>query len=351
MIGANTTYGTYRDDTGLPAPFRLLHGDDVFTMRSETGQNRSPIDDLKSYILGAMNQGEHFTDPDKLTEKLLTSGSVVIVDPATPAQRYHPYVYAPSETEWIAYLTDEHGCLHLECLDDNMDRVYSKHGNIRYRLTGNEWIPEWLDSHGKAIAPPADKEPTAFPATKLLVIPNGRGVLYWAQDILHRMEEIAETERRVMSGSNLLPIISGDIGSQSLASQAFSNAKNAIFFPGMITVDRVVSDAVVNQLKVWYDGRKEDWLASLNVLASDAQASRPVASDRAMRMQAMVRYVTRIRGKLQSIYAQFAQTIEFEPLIVLSPADLLMWLDVLDRIKPIIGEEAYKERVMMLYKL
>src|SRR5690349_13400122 len=216
MIGANTTYGTYQNDPGVPAPFRLLHGDDVFTMRSETGYNRSPIDDLKSLILGAYNaSGDHFTDPDKLTEKLLTSGSVVIIDPNTTAQRYHPYVYAPSATEWIAYLTNDDGCLHLECLDDNMDRVWSQSGNLRYRLDGGTWTPEYLDARGKPQTAPAGMELKPFSASKLLVIPNGRGVLYWGQDILHRMEEIAETERRVMSGSNLLPIISGDIGSQA----------------------------------------------------------------------------------------------------------------------------------------
>lgn len=332
-IPATAPYGRGTASNDGVNPFPLMFGLDLFNHRSLTGLSRSPLEDLASFVTGGIADVDVVPEPVEATLRLLNSGSVVVFNPKT-SPRFLDYAYAPNAETFIDYLPGDDGCIELELVKENMDKVWSTAGNIRYRLEGQSWKPEYIDAKGKVLKDPPREVRLAMkpiPAGDVLVIPNGRGVLYWAQDIYWRLEEIAATERRIMTGSNLLPIISGNIGGSSEVQTAFMTAKNAIILPGVISIDRVVSNAVMQMLMDWFNDRRTDWYAAMNVVEQDTP-NRPVASDRQLRMLAMHLFTKRTRRVLEKLYTGLGVGIQLAPVSMLSIEERMKMLELLNQL-------------------
>lgn len=329
---ATTPFGRGTASNDGIKPFPLMFGLDLFNHRSLTGLSRSPLEDLASFVTGGIADVDVVPEPVESTLRVLNSGSVVVINPTT-APRFLDYAYAPNAETFIDYLPGEDGCMEIQLVKDNMDKVWSTAGNIRYKLEDESWVPEYVDAQGKVKEAPKDLKPLlkSIPAADVLVIPNGRGVLYWAQDIYWRLEEIAATERRIMTGSNLLPIISGNIGGSSEVQTAFMTAKNAIILPGVISIDRVVSNAVMQMLMDWFNDRRTDWYAAMNVVEQDTP-NRPVASDRQLRMLAMHLYTKRTRRVLEKLYTGLGVNIQLAPVSMLTIEERLKMLELLNQL-------------------
>lgn len=339
--------------------YPIKHGSDIYTYNSMTGLAHSPLDDIDSYILGVVTDGtppppgdpqeipQFSVDPDRLTREFNSAGSVVF---DRDTMRFQPYIYAPSDREWIAYLPDTDGCLTLNAMHENLDRVYSPNGNLLYTLAGDNWVAQYLDADGKP-KPWPDAIPTdaqVIPAGRLIVVPNGRGLLYWGQKLFWRLEEIAETERTQMTGPNLVPVFTGDIPDRVTATMTLRTAQHAAFFPGDVRIDRVVSTALVEMLKSWYDARRQDWLNGLHAIDLET-VQRPVAAYGSQQMMSLLRYANRIRSKLKEFYSvNFGETIGFDRIITLSGDELAKQIAALQMLRSDLGEDWYMQQISML---
>lgn len=338
-----------------PGPYPIRHGSDIFCYDSMTGLARSPLDDLASYILGVTAGGPFSIDPERLCYELLSAGSVVVVDPQDEElRRFHKYIYAPSEREWIAYLPDSEGCVTLKCQHHNLDMAYSEGGNIRYKLNGEKWRAEYLDEDGKVKEWPEGLKDYSrdFDTSRIVVIPNGRGLLYWCQKLFWRLEEIAETEKVQMSGPNLAPFLTGDIGAPELLMAAFAKPNpRFIAAPGNVQIDRVVSTAIVDMLLKWYDARRSDWLNALNAIDNEA-VDRPVAGDRTLRMMSSLRFANRVRDRMRDFYTDtYSEEIKFDRIITLSGDELTKQITALQMLRPDLGEDWYMEQITLLSRM
>lgn len=315
-------------------PYPLMLGRDIYEHRNMTGQNRSPIDDLLSLTLSGVDLEADYpdaADPTKNGERCIVDGSGVLLNPATPEDaEWLPDVYAPSKKQFIQYHRDEYGCLKLTAPNDNMEKIYSAPLMSVWDKGAEVWQETVIDYGG---GKPTRKKGRTYPLANVAVFPNGRGILYWAQDVWKRMEELAETERDVNSGINLLPIISGNVGSEQQAMNAIRKAKHAIIFPGRVDVNRPISDTKVDQILSVYIMKREDWLSSLNTLEQDTP-DRPVASDREIRMQAMKMYVRRVRKIHSKIMLLLGYTMTYDEIVIQSPTDRQAELELVRAINP-----------------
>lgn len=323
----------------LEYPTRI--GRDVYNRVSMTIQNRSPIDDLISLIVsGATFEGEQPL-PLKLktvTKELLADGSLAIQNP-TNSPELMVDVFCPDDKTVIQYIRAEDGSLIFNLRNEDMEKVWVN-TMTRFFLEGDEWFAKVIETSGQKstetdlMDPVKPKKKWTVPKDQLLAHPNGRGILYYAQHAYNRIEEIARDMRRTMRGLNLLPIISGHIGNVDQARSAIVDAEHAILFPGEVSVDRVISESVVRQLVSESEQRQADYRDSLNVIEKDT-ANRPVAKDRELRMRVMLEFVGDMRKELIVIYAALGRKLEFSRIIVMSAAERLQELDLLERL---IGE-------------
>ena len=298
-------------------PTRL--GRDIYNRRSITGLARSTTQDLINYVTsGIRHDGILPLNPRQIAEALIVDGPVVI----GPGGWWQD-CYCPDERTIIQYTRNERHVLHLRMVDTNQDMVYTQRLRVWELIDGmwNERLYEDYYGARKTLTPEATE--TALqqysPADFEVVYPNGRGLIYWAQHAFNRIDEIAVTMRNVGSGINLLPIISGETGSADDARNAIAAAINAIIFPGDVRVDRVVSEAIVNQLVRESELARNDAISALNAVEQDTP-DRPVAADRELRSRAMLEFVNNTRSQLAEIYASLPSPVEvtFDPFIVRS---------------------------------
>jgi hypothetical protein len=313
---------------GGPGEYPIQIGRDIFNAVSLTGLNRSPVDDLVSYTLGGLRvAGDPVLPVETMAYAFVVDGSAVIVGAETGAPYLMENAYCPDENTIIQYHRDKHGCLKLVAECEDMERVHAEPLTSVWRLTAAGWVEtvfEYTQSEIKVSTGVTKKK------NELTAIPNGRGILYWAQHVWHRLEELRGQWREVLMGAGKT-ILSGDgVGDEDSVRQAANSAKRLMAFPGQVQVDRVTSTAEADMLNSEYASLKEDWLAALNAMEQDTP-NRPVASDRELRMAAMLQFVRRVRGKLTEFYEPYGVTLTFDRLVVTSPDDRIKEMDIIDR--------------------
>ncbi|HUW35306.1 MAG TPA: hypothetical protein VM223_27155 [Planctomycetota bacterium] len=332
-------------------------GRDVYNKRSITAQARSTVSDLVSFIIaGAQYEDTLPFELREVAERLIVDGPVVIEDPGV-ANRFVDDCYAPDAQTLYKYLRSDTGALELHLPGDSMDQVYTKLVQV-FTLSDGKWSEKIIKNMGSPsqrteLKPSeVDPRPVALDMDSLFVYPNGRGELYWAQHVFHAIDEIAETMRNVGSGINLLPIISGNVGSPEQAKSAIRDAVNAIIFPGDVTVDRVVSEAIINQLIRESEMMLTFAKDAMNAVEKDTP-NRPVAADRELRSRAMTEFVRLTRGKIARIYAKFGVDVGFDPFVVKSAEERSKELDILERVlaRAAITNEEAKQQMRALVGL
>ena len=265
------------------------------------------------------------------------------------AGRIKPDVYADSETFFIEYIRD--GCeLGLKLLCGNMDKPFTEDERW-YNLTDEGWLVTLVQRNSdgtiaKQVSTNEDDLPFILPANTFTVFPQGgRGILYWAQDTYQRIEDIALTMRRVMSGSNLYPILSGEVPEQGDLVASFATAKQIISIPGDIQIDRVTSDSTINQLTAEQDLLKQEYFDALHVVDTGGDQQRPSGKDRELRMQAMFQFVRLSRDTLNEICGG---GLTFDKLVISNADERGKEKLLLDSIRETIGDVEYQQRVKML---
>lgn len=352
MITSGVNLGGYVGSANNLAPFPIMLGRDIYNQATLTGQNRSPVQDLINYAVSGV-ESELPIDIDTICEALIVDGSLVVMLPTDdePAVLIKD-VYVPSPDRIIKYLRADDGSLELEIVNNDMSRLRASKW-VEMRLDGDVWTQHLFHRAGETdeeVLPEEGEDALpSIPAGLIFAFPNGRGNLYWAQQVYLRLQENAETQRETLSGVNLLPVAIGDFGDQAAISNALDTAKRLIVLPGDGTIERSVANNVAGLLRDEAAQRRRDWLDSLNVVEQDSP-DRPVASDRSMRMGAMKRYLLRLRRDIKKVYAGMGVTesLNFDKLIIDSGKERLDEKLLLDSIRNDIGQEEYSKRVTML---
>lgn len=307
-----------------PLKFPVKTGRDIYYSRSMTGQNRSPLQDLLGFIMSGLDAPDDVMPEVETTALILMrDGSFAMTNPTIPDDReFMEDVYCPSKKKIMRYKRDpDSGKLDFRIDGDDMTRVRANSWQ-EYTLTDGGWLHEDVSiEDGKEIR----KTITTLPADNLWAYPNDRGILYYAQDILHLLEDNRKTTLRTLRGVNLLPMI---LGETNVTSQAFEEAENAVVIPGQVTVARPVSTDSMNALATESAQARADWMDALNVTEKDAP-QRPSGRDREIRMQSMIQFVRKTRSRLEKIYQTLNVAIKFDELIVRGADERLKELDLL----------------------
>jgi hypothetical protein len=353
-------------------------GRSIYDQRSRTGRNRSVVDDIAVLTAGgavwaAGAAPENLPSLEETALALVRDGSFVLVNPGTPSWYFLENTTVPLPGLIYEYQPDDNGmvCLSLLGSSDMADasRPYTKQMRV-FTRQGEQWSA-WL-ADGKRLAlltqreqrtlvdtPDAlaqklglrpDEAVGALSATECYAHPGGLGLLYHAQWILDRIEQIADDVEDTLSKVNRLPLIGGDIGPVDEARGAINSAMHAIVFPGEFKVDRMISPAVIQALQLDDESRREDFYDALNMLPKDS-ANRPVAKDREMRSQVMLQYVDNLHRALSKVYNDWGVRLSFRRLVVESPDDLLKRKTLLDSCQNVLPPAEYTNQVLALFGL
>lgn len=349
-------------------------GREIYNSRSRTGRNRSVVDDIAVLTAGgaAWTAGKPPENLPPLRDTalaLVRDGSFVLVNGGTPEWYWLENVTVPLKGLIYEFVPNDSGSVALQLPGDDVSRPYTKEMRIFTQAGGAGAWSAWL-AEGKPLAQLTQREQRALSlspqdftdklhlrpdsgvegldAGNVYAHPGGLGLLYHAQWIVDRLEDIAGDIATSLNKINRLPVISGETGPRNEAKTAINNAENAIVFPGPVTIDRMVSDAVIRALQADADTRMDDYYDSLNVIPKEG-ANRPVARDRELRMQVMLQYVDNLHTDLARIYSDWSAPLNFHRLVVESPDDLLKRKQLLDSCLQQLGQDEYNRRVQALF--
>ena len=360
-------------------PQRL--GEDVYNAQSPTGRNRSVVDDVAVLtagggVWGANGAPAGLPGLEASALRLVRDGSLVLVDGGSDNWYWMEHSTVPLPGLIFEYQASDSGLVKLKLLGSgtNWDAAHPYTEQMRvFILQGASWTAWLVD--GKALALLRQRELRALavnpgdfverlglkpddkvqpiPAARCYAHSGGLGLLYWAQHPLNRIEQVAQDTAESLNKINRLPVISGDTGPADEARGAINSAENAIVFPGPVTIDRMISDAVIRALQVDGDARTSDLYDALNALDKEG-ANRPVASDRVLRMQVMLQYVDNLHAALIQIYADWGAKLSFRRLVVEAPDALIQRKTLLDSCRLELEAAApgeYQRQVLALFGL
>ena len=287
-----------------------MSGRDIFNHRSLTGQNRSPIEDLKAYALAGLRGGDALpVDPDEIGEALLVDGPVVTFDGVLL-----PDVFAESEAEFIQYIRTD-GVLDFRVEGYDLTRVLSFRRR-EWKQTEGRWF--WQDVRFDDNGKEKERSEAVFVDAEIYVYPNDRGILYPAQETFWNLEENKRTQRTLMRGSSTLPIIDSDTPSETW-SAAFREGKNAIIAP-YDKINYPVASSTMSGLQMEANSQLSYWLDALNVVEKDSP-ERPSGRDREMRTRVMINFVRKLRGRIAEVaQGAFGVTLEFNERVIATSA-------------------------------
>lgn len=306
-------------DLGLPATqiapskrkdyYPVYTGRMIYEQLSMSGLNRVPVEMHKYRALRGFRTGGTLpTKPEEVVELLLVEGS--------------PVFHWNEEAEW-------------ECMENliqaDTEDVYQLVSTDRYilrhfRNTGAEWIiydtplDQWA-AYGKEVDEPSGNIPTDL----FRVYENGRGILYPAQWMYQRLEEIRWGIRQETSDFALSLLIIGMVSpNPEQALDKLESGKRIANIPGQsATVQRVGDSRIPDQLAAEYKDLEAEYFRACYLFDTSNQPDRPVGLDLQLRLEPQAAYVEDLRRKVVEVYAMLDYTapIQFTPLETQTVAD------------------------------
>jgi hypothetical protein len=353
-------------------------GRDIYNAVSLTLRNRSVVDDLAVLIAGEPIWGSDaptkFPSLNEMATRRIVDGSFVLVNPGKPEQYFLDHVYVPIPGLIWEFQADNQGLVTLKMLGSgamlDASRPYTEDMRVfvaantgwkSYSCKGKDLallsqrelrqLVADQDSLAKRLSlKPDEAATTAANEGEVYAFAGGFGLLYWAQHLYNRYEEISHEMRESASKVNRLPVISGETGSREEAAAAIATAVHAIIFPGPVVIERMVSEAVLRQLAGEADLRLGDYFDAMNSLDKES-ANRPVARDREMRSQVMSTYIDNEHAALSRIYADWGIGLSFRRVIITTAAERQQEKDLLDNSARELGSDEHDKRVRALFGL
>lgn len=301
----------------------LRTGRQIYEFVSRTALNRSSISDLQSFILAGVQADPVSKMPfpiEDTSERLLVDGSLA---------------YNIENDEWIDDITSmklkrvkggdasqdvdalpelESGTFTTLVLDKITNEPRHKF-RMLYELEGETWtitLQEFVDGEWITAKKAKDDE-TTVEASKdqIFAFENGRGLLYWAQRVFFRLEEIQSTTKFMTSQRMLKQMIFGYAGDIDKAKAALGGPDPTIFLPRGTTVQTATGSGIIDSLLKQGDKLEDYWRKAMkDTIAADDSAESGVA--RRLKMMPMLQFVRVTRRQLELIYGGFGVKLTFD---------------------------------------
>lgn len=296
------TGGVIKLDSNDAKPFEKETGRKIFETMSKTNLNRSPIINLKAQILaGLVIKGDTPFLVSETTEHLLVDGSIVLYD-----------------GEFLKDLTYIKLNIVIQAIRDKETGKIVRHIRRVYERTNKGWIiydekrgNKGWELNGKAKPLPVDA---------IQVFINGEGILYWPQNVFHRIEEIEQTVRGQTGKSALAMYIIGFMGDMQQLDEQLALNPTVISIPGVpgsTKIERVHSTEAVTHLMKEMGWLLERWRDStFDPIIGEDNAESGVA--RRHRMKKMLEFIKGERTNLQEIYKPYGVTFAFDKIEVMT---------------------------------
>jgi hypothetical protein len=162
------------------------------------------------------------------------------------------------------------------------------------------------------------------PASEVICIPNGMGILYPVQWTYQRLEEIRWSIRQETNDFALSILVMGPIGTnpQDAISQLENGSRIAKLMSGPGTsVERVGDSRIPEQLANEYKELAIEYFNNCHILDMSRQPERPVGLDLQLRLEPQMNFVEGLRRKISEVMAVWGVDVEYKKLTTISPQD------------------------------
>lgn len=316
---------TYAWNITKPSEFETRTGRQIYEEMSYTGLNQYPITILESFAIHGgtlkgsggvienedMDENVPFTIPS-LANELLVSGSFI----AYLKEGNDKYEFQRGK---IDVVRKDLGLIILED-DPTVTREYQL---IEHSETNEGyWLIRDFEKYGtedQLLVPGTEIE---VPFNVVFMYQFGDylfrgGVLYPAQRAYNRIEEIFLSFRSQTTDNALSLIVAGQVGSIQQAQSQLSGGRKVLFIPGEVTISRVASTHVTDQLMQEVGLLMPLYIRRLQVFTSQEEKAESGLSRR-YEMMPMLTYVNSIRKRMGRIYKNelFNLDIDFENIII-----------------------------------
>ena len=307
----------------------LRTGRQIYEFVSRTALNRSSISDLQSFILAGVQADPVSKMPfpiEDTSERLLVDGSLAYniendewIDDITSMKLKR--MKEGGESKDIDALPELESGMFTTLVLDKIKNEPRHKFRMLYELENEVWTITlqkfengvWVrasqsDAEGGNITVDAPKD-------QIFAFENGRGLLYWAQRVFFRLEEIQSTTKFMTEKNMLQRLIFGYVGDKEKARDALEGIDQNIFLPGGVRVQTATGSAVIDSLLRQDDKLNIYWRKMLkDTIAADDSAESGVA--RRLKMTPMLQFVRVTREQLRLIYGGFGVALTFDKLQV-----------------------------------
>jgi len=278
------------------------------------GQNRRPVQTLVTAVVSGVQGSPELPVPLHLVLEVLTvDGTTVLLDGNRP--QYDEVLYADENEALLKVSRDKVLLVQLA-------------GNIATVTTAGK--ATWDSETGTYRLDDVSGEPVSYPDS--VIYPNGRGILYWPQRTLLRLEEVHETLHVTTPIESVLFIRGG-----GLSADAINNRIQAEL-SSQRPVMRLSAGEELDQPS--YSGLSQRLLAEAQILRSEwleatydySMYPNESGVARRMLMQKFIAKTEELKTQCQEIYAGLGFTdLKFRPIDLTDANEDTAAIDLLDR--------------------
>lgn len=321
FLGETVTPITMSEDSES----NLRTGRQIYEFVSRTALNRSSISDLQSFILAGVQADPVAKIPfpiEDTSERLLVDGSLAYniengewINDITSMKLKR--MKEGGESKDIDALPELESGIFTTLVRDKIKGEPRHKFRLLYELENELWTitlqkfedGKWMranqsDAEDGEITVDASKD-------QIFAFENGRGLLYWAQRVFFRLEEIQSTTKFMTEKDMLQRIIFGYVGDKDKAKAALTGPDPNIFMPGGVRVQTATGSAVIDSLLTQSDKLENFWRKAMkDTIAADDSAESGVA--RRLKMMPMLQFIRVTRRQLELIYGSFNVKLTFD---------------------------------------
>jgi len=307
-------------DKGLPATqiapdkddrqYGIYLGREIYEQFTISGLNRLPVTMLADRAcLGATPSSPPPISVYDICESLLVDGG---------------QVYTLIGGDWVRqnkllHVSDGYIVQELDETDSNDVPLVRE-----WVLSGDKWnLTIWRDYWGDS-PERLKKGGGTKPASEVIHMPNGMGILYHVQWTYQRLEEISWTVRQETSDFKLSLLIMGPVGTdpEEALAQLDNGARIAKLMSGPGTsVERVGDSRVPDQLANEYNRLAVEYFNNCHILDMSRQPERPVGLDLQLRLEPQINFVEGLRRKISALMEMWGITVDYKKLTTISAQD------------------------------
>ncbi len=270
-------------------PYPDLSGRELYETKTRTGLNRMPVILHLPRILGKTEDPEKDWALDDVATRLIVEGSLA--------------AYDGELLDGLEEVTKKRvvQCAGINNEGKEVTRVFEADVSKTGTPTGKWRITNYADYDSDK---PLELDSKTAPGSALWVFPNGKGLLYWASDILERIQRACETIEGQMSGAALKLIVLGFLGDWAKAREEFASGPGVVNIPTKgAAVQRVGSSELINHLLDELSMLRPNYMM-LTYLTDTSMGANTSGEAWSIRLESMRYYVQQVQRQMRKIYSE-----------------------------------------------